>query len=87
MNPSGNATHKAKAVEPSTFRAAATGIGQALDASIRTGAQRAQYSIDQAPPQQRAAIPSAEGFPTPTPTYDPTTRNTVFTPTTLTGRP
>jgi len=64
MNNAGNSTHKARAVDPKTFRNAATGIGQRLADSISTGARRAQQAINDAPASQRAcADPS---YPAPT---------------------
>lgn len=64
MNNAGSKTHKARAVDPKTFRDAATGVGQAFDASVATGAVRAQRAINCAPASQRAvADPS---YPAPT---------------------
>ncbi len=57
------ATHKPRAVDPQTFRAAATGVGQAFSESVRTGTNRAQDVINSAPAASRAAIPEAEGYP------------------------
>lgn len=51
MNNAGNNTHKARAVDPKTFRYAATGIGQCLDESIATGKRRASNPKTPAPAQ------------------------------------
>lgn len=63
MNNGGNSTHKPRAVDPVTFRAAATGIGQRFDESVRTGMSRAQNVINEARALQRTA---AQGYPQPT---------------------
>ena len=63
MNNSGNSTHKPRAIDPANFRAQATGIGQTLGASRRTGAERAMEVAQHMPPAQRAAVPAAEGYP------------------------
>lgn len=65
MNNSGNFTHKPRAVDPQTFRAKATGIGQSQSMSQRTGAYRAQRVIDSVSPECRKDIPAAEGYPAP----------------------
>lgn len=65
MNNSGNNTHKPRAVDPQTFRAKATGIGQSQGMSLRTGAARAQQVINSTAPECRKAIPTAEGYPAP----------------------
>ncbi len=54
MNNAGNSTHKARAVDPKTFRHAATGIGQTFDESVATGARRATYPKTPAPAQEIA---------------------------------
>lgn len=64
---SGNSTHREFAVDPKTFRAKATGIGQTQAASLVTGGSRAQRVIDSAPEHCRKAIPVAEGYPDPIP--------------------
>jgi len=66
MKFSGDSTHPARAVDPQQFRAQATGIGQTRSASLMTGGMRAQRVVDQTDPACRAAIPSAEGFPSQT---------------------
>jgi len=58
-----NSTHKPRAVDPVTFRAAATGIGQCFDQSVSTGMRRAQNVINEAKALQRTA---AQGYPQPT---------------------
>ena len=64
MNNAGDRTHKPRAVDPKTFRDAATGVGQSFDASVSTGAMRAQRAINCAPESQRkVADPS---YPAPT---------------------
>lgn len=68
-NDSGS-THREHAVDPKTFRAAATGIGQTLRSSIITGGMRAQRVVDTMPAHQYAVVPDNEGYPTPTPQYD-----------------
>lgn len=52
------------------FRNQATGIGQALSASRRTGAVRSQLVIDAAPAAQRAC--RDRSYPTPHPANAPT---------------
>lgn len=66
-NASGNHIHPQYAVPPENFRAQATGIGQSLEASRRTGAARAQRVVDQTPPGCMKAVPAAEGYPARTP--------------------
>lgn len=61
-NDSGS-THREHAVDPRTFRAAATGIGQQLSHSIVTGGMRAQRVVDGMPAAQHAAVPENEGYP------------------------
>ena len=61
----GDKTHGNYAVPPEQFRAQATGVGQSQRMSRMTGAMRAQRVIDSVPPECRAAIPPAEGYPTP----------------------
>ena len=51
------------AIDPRKFRAQATGIGQSQAMSEATGARRAQYVVDCMSPEQRAAVPVAEGYP------------------------
>lgn len=63
MNDSGSNTHRPRAVDPATFRAKATGIGQSQAMSLRTGASRAQEVSDDIPAHCRAAVPAAEGYP------------------------
>lgn len=63
MNNAGDKTHKPRAVDPITFRAAATGIGQRFDESVHTGMRRAQNVINEAKALQRTA---AQGYPQPT---------------------
>ena len=63
MNDSGDNTHRPRAIEPSRFRAQATGVGQSRAQSAATGAARAQCVSDAAPPAQLAAPPAAEGRP------------------------
>lgn len=70
MNPSGKHTHPNYAVPPADFRAQATGIGQTREASLATGARRAQRVSDCMTPAARAAVPPAEGYPAPTPMDD-----------------
>jgi hypothetical protein len=62
----GDLTHNPRPVEPSKFRAQATGIGQSQAMSETTGRRRAQHVADCMPPGQRAAVPMAEGYPAPT---------------------
>jgi hypothetical protein len=73
MNDSGSFTHRPRAKDPQAFRAQATGIGQARKASLMTGAARAQRVVDAMPPEQRAAVPAAEGYPAPMSDYVSTT--------------
>lgn len=40
MKDSGNSTHRGRATDPTCFREIATGIGQTLSGSERTGGQR-----------------------------------------------
>jgi len=71
MNNAGDSTHKARAMDPATFRALGTGSGQTAASALSSGAARAQRVIDGAPKAQRAvADPS---YPTPTGRYDPLT--------------
>jgi len=56
-------THPAEAVDPKRFRAQATGIGQSMKASERTGAMRAARVVAAMPERQRAAVPVSEGYP------------------------
>lgn len=73
MNSSGKKNEPRQyAVDPQTFRAKATGIGQSQAMSQRTGAARAQRVIDSVPAHCRGAIPPSEGYPAPTPTDMPT---------------
>lgn len=51
MNNAGKFTHKARAVDPATFRNAATGIGQSFKESVLTGARRATNPETPAPAQ------------------------------------
>lgn len=69
MTPSGSPahTHPNYAVPPEQFRAQATGIGQTREASLMTGARRAQRVSDCMTPAARAAVPPAEGYPPATP--------------------
>ncbi len=60
---SGDNTHRPRAIDPARFRALATGIGHSAAMSERTGANRAQRVSEQAPPEQLAACPTAEGRP------------------------
>ena len=70
MNKSGDNTREPRAVDPQTFRAKATGIGQSQTMSLRTGAVRAQRVIDSAPEHCRKAAPTVEGYPAPLPAYN-----------------
>lgn len=69
MNNAGNSTHKTRAVDPKTFRDAATGIGQCFSASVETGAARAQQAINCAPASQRAV--ADRSYPKPNGRCDP----------------
>lgn len=57
-------THKPRAIDPQTFRAQATGVGQTRGASLLTGGARAVEVVEHMPPAQRRAVPAAEGYPT-----------------------
>jgi hypothetical protein len=70
MNNAGNSTHKARAVNPKVFRAAATGIGQQFSASARTGMARAQQAINCAPEAQRRVADPSYPAPNEAPTGD-----------------
>lgn len=70
MNPSGDTTHRARAMDPAAFRAQATGIGMTAAASSATGAARAQRVVDQTDPACMSVVPEAEGFPARSPTMD-----------------
>ena len=65
MNNSGDRTHKPRAIEPANFRAQATGIGQSTRAIRMTGAARAARVVAEAPANQIALAPAAEGYPPP----------------------
>lgn len=67
MKTSGSSTHRVHAVDPRTFRAAATGVSQRLSVSIITGGMRAQRVVDSMPAHVRPAVPADEGYPEPTP--------------------
>lgn len=61
MKNSGNETHRPRAIDPVNFRAQATGIGQSLAASRRTGLNRAMQVAETIP--NPACVPASEGFP------------------------
>jgi hypothetical protein len=63
MNPSGDTTHRARAMDPAAFRAQATGIGMTVAASRATGGSRAQRVVDQTDPACMSVVPEAEGYP------------------------
>lgn len=65
MTPSGSPAHTAPgyATPPEQFRAQATGIGQTREASLHTGARRAQRVADCMTPAARAALPASSGYP------------------------
>lgn len=65
MNNSGDNTHKPRAVNPETFRAKATGIGQSQNMSLATGTMRNMRVSASIPEHCRKAVPPAEGFVSP----------------------
>lgn len=67
MNDSGSFTHRPRAIDPRVARAQATGIGQCMGESLRTGMNRAQRVVDQCAPGCMAPVPVNEGFPARTP--------------------
>jgi hypothetical protein len=64
---SGNFTHRPRAIDARVARAQATGIGEQMSESLRTGMNRAQRVVDQCAPGCMAAVPVNEGFPARTP--------------------
>lgn len=67
MNDSGDFTHRPRAIDPRVARAQATGIGQCMSESLRTGMNRAQRVVDQCAPGCMTPVPVNEGFPARTP--------------------
>lgn len=67
MKDNSGSTHREHAVDPRTFRAAATGIGQQFSHSVITGGMRAQRVVDSVPAECMAPVPDNEGYPPRTP--------------------
>jgi len=80
-------THKARAIDPRSFRNLATGIGQCSRESEATGARRAQRAADCAPASQRAVMDASYPMPgQPSTDWTPAPAQEIATPVVIVPR-